>query len=221
MKNIVVKFKKYFLGIMVILTMLSHGKVYGNNGSIAPKRIRVVYHDRSKPGKVFLIPNLASTIELPCNIDDVLLGNPIGISFYISKKSSKRLELNTSQESKNTNMIIYCKNQFFVFDLVIQNKVHNDVIIFGGSFGGPELEMDPSNYQDLSGKVIQKKESNDLHEKAFWSSDKDMEKIHGTSIKLSEKDSDQRVSKSQQKTFLMTDKEALKLYRSSIKGVRQ
>ena len=215
MKNLVVKFNKYILGILVLLTTLSHGISYGNNVSIAPKRIRVVYHDRSKPGKVYLIPNLASTIELPCNIDDVLLGNPIGISFYISKKSSKRLELNTSQESKNTNMIIYCKNQFFVFDLVIQNKVHNDVILFGGSFGGPELEMDPSNYQDLSGKVIQKKESID---------------IQGTPIKSSEIDSVQSEnnfqqkksdSKSQQKSFLLTDKEALKLYRASIKGVRQ
>ena len=215
MKNLVVKFNKYILGILVLLTTLSHGISYGNNVSIAPKRIRVVYHDRSKPGKVYLIPNLASTIELPCNIDDVLIGNPIGISFYISKKSSKRLELNTSQESKNTNMIIYCKNQFFVFDLVIQNKVHNDVILFGGSFGGPELEMDPSNYQDLSGKVIQKKESID---------------IQGTPIKSSEIDSVQSEnnfqqkksdSKSQQKSFLLTDKEALKLYRASIKGVRQ
>ena len=196
MKNLVVKFNKYILGILVLLTTLSHGISYGNNVSIAPKRIRVVYHDRSKPGKVYLIPNLASTIELPCNIDDVLLGNPIGISFYISKKSSKRLELNTSQESKNTNMIIYCKNQFFVFDLVIQNKVHNDVILFGGSFGGPELEMDPSNYQDLSGKVIQKKESID---------------IQGTPIKSSEIDSVQSENNFQQKKSdkLLTDAVAL------------
>lgn len=200
---------------MVLLTTLSHGKVYGNNSSIAPKRIRVVYHDRSKPGKVFLIPNLASTIELPCNIDDVLLGNPIGISFYISKKSSKRLELNTSQESKNTNMIIYCKNQFFVFDLVIQNKVHNDVILFGGSFGGPELEMDPSNYQDLSGKVIQQKENNDIRGTPIKSSK--IVSVHSESNFQQQKSE----SKSQQKSFLLTDKEALKLYRSSIKGVRQ
>ena len=67
------------------------------------QRIRVVYHDLSIPGKVFLIPTLASSILVPCVIEDILIGSPDGYSYLVSKKSPKRLEINTAPFAQTTN----------------------------------------------------------------------------------------------------------------------
>lgn len=136
---------KLLMAALVLIFNINRVEASTNNGS---HRIREVYHNLSLPGKVYMIPTFASSILIPCVIEDVLIGQAEGFSYLVSRKSPKRLEINTTTEAETTNLIVYCSNKVFVFDLIIQAKTHNDVVILGGSFGGPEVEMQRSKYQD-------------------------------------------------------------------------
>jgi hypothetical protein len=175
-------------------------------------RIREVYHNLSLPGKVYMIPTFASSILIPCVIEDVLIGQAEGFSYLISKKSPKRLELNTTTEAQTTNLIVYCSEKVFVFDLIVQFKTHNDVVILGGSFGGPEVEMQRSKYQDERVNSAEhhtaKVTTLNTVTNEVYSTDNNT--IHNIPHIIPSNEPDSPI-----KSYLMTDKEVIGLLKSS------
>jgi hypothetical protein len=159
-------------------------------------RIRLVFHNRSKPGKIFVKPYHASTLILPCAAEDFLVGKPNGFEFVINSKDPKRLELNLTSEAQTSNVIVYCQSGlYFVFDYLVQTQVHNDVVEVARHFGGPEVEMNPFKYQDYGSlrkvklDIKNKSESDDEEKETMTARNK--------------------------KKYLMTDAEFIALYKKA------
>lgn len=127
--------------------------------SIKPKRIKVVYHDLSKPGRIEIIPNMATFFDLPCAVQDVAMGSPDFYKSNLSKIDSHRMWIIAEPQAKTSNMIVHCENMFFVFDLIVQEQVHSDVVQIAGIYNGPEVEMNQSLYQDMPTKKVPNKQA--------------------------------------------------------------
>jgi hypothetical protein len=127
--------------------------------SIKPKRIKVVYHDLSKPGRIEIIPNMATFFDLPCAVQDVAMGSPDFYKSNLSKIDSHRMWIIAEPQAKTSNMIVHCENMFFVFDLIVQELVHSDVVQIAGIYNGPEVEMNQSLYQDMPTKKVPNKQA--------------------------------------------------------------
>jgi hypothetical protein len=179
--------------LLFSLGFMTYSSVFGSDFST--NRIRLVFHNRSKPGKIFMRPYHASTLILPCAVEDFLVGKPNGFEIAINSKDPKRLEMNLSSEAQTSNVIVYCSNGlYFVFDYLVQSQVHNDVVEVARSFGGPEVEMNPFKYQDYenSRSVKTKSESGDSIDS-------------------------ETMTAAKEKKYLMTDEEFISLFKKAKK----
>lgn len=185
--------KKTIRYLLFFWVFIAFSTCFGVDSST--NRIRLVFHNRSKPGKIFVRPYHASTLILSCAVEDFLVGKPNGFDIAINGKDPKRIELNLSSEAQTSNVIVYCNNGlYFVFDFLVQSQVHNDVVEVARSFGGPEVEMNPFKYQDYenSRAVKTKSESGDR-------SDSDT------------------MTAGKEKKYLMTDEEFIALFKKARK----
>ena len=140
-------------------------------------------------------PYHASTLILPCAIEDFLAGKPNGFEIAINSKDPKRLEMNLNNEAQTSNLIVYCNNGlYFVFDYLVQAQAHNDVVEVARSFGGPEVEMNPFKYQDY-----------------------DVSKPVKSDGKNKSADDIETMTASHKKKYLMTDEEFIAIYKQSKK----
>jgi hypothetical protein len=139
-------------------------------------RIKVVYHDLSKPGIIKMIPGHATFIDFPCGIEEVVFGIPGGFKNSISKTDPKRLWLLALPQAKNSNLIVHCDKVFFVFDLVINSKNHSDVVQIASSYNGPEVEMNQSLYQKMPSEKMKDTHQEETESKPILKSDDSQKK---------------------------------------------
>ena len=100
-------------------------------------RISSQFFDRSKVGLIYIRPGLSSIIQFPCEIDEAKVGLKSSLDVQISKTLKSELVLSARTSlSDPTNLIVRCSHGLFVFDVIANQKNHQDVIrILGGTKG--------------------------------------------------------------------------------------
>jgi len=79
--------------------------------------------------RIYLKPGLMTLLKLPCKITESSLGDPDSFKLSFSKKNQKRVALKAIKKGTYaTNLILLCKERAYVFDLIAQNKIHQDVV---------------------------------------------------------------------------------------------
>ncbi len=94
-----------------------------------------------------MVPGLASVVTFPCDIDEAIVGREQDLKALVSpttKKKQLTLFL-SSGASQSTNLLVRCgdKKDLFVFDVISNRTIHQDVFKVRAFSGGPEVE-DPN-----------------------------------------------------------------------------
>lgn len=105
-------------------------------------RIQEIFLNKSTPQKIFLVPGLASSIKMPCEIDEVVTPTN-GIMKHLSERNRSRFSLEVASGSRSTNFIVHCVASTYVFDVVVNRVIHNDYIEVIGDYGKPRLTQTP------------------------------------------------------------------------------
>jgi hypothetical protein len=101
-------------------------------------RVQSLYLNRNSAQKVYLVPGLASSVHMPCEIDEIVSPTN-GILHQISDRNKNRFSIEVTVGSRPTNFIVHCVNSSYVFDLLVNDKIHNDLIEVEGDYGKPRL----------------------------------------------------------------------------------
>lgn len=112
-------------------------------------RIQELFLNRSSPQRIYLIPGLTSSIKMPCEIDEVVTPSA-GVQKQLSEKNKTRFSIEVSDKARSTNFIVHCLSVTYVFDLIVNEKLHNDYIEVVGDYGKPRLTQRPSGFLNLS-----------------------------------------------------------------------
>lgn len=130
------KFSKIICNIIVVLN-------FGETASAGEHpRIQEMFLNKSTPQRIYLVPGLASSIKMPCEIDEVVTPSN-GIMKHLSERNRSRFSLEVAAGSRATNFIVHCVSSTYVFDLVVNRAVHNDYIEVIGDYGKPRLTQAP------------------------------------------------------------------------------
>lgn len=110
-------------------------------------RIQQLYLNKSTTQKIYLSPGLATSVKMPCEIDEVITPGS-GILNHISERNKSRFSLEISNAARSTNFIVHCVDATYVFDLVVNKNLHNDYIEVMGDYGIPRITQFPYNASD-------------------------------------------------------------------------
>ena len=144
-------------------------------------RIQEMFLNKSTPQKIFLVPGLASSIKMPCEIDEVVTPTN-GIMKHLSERNRSRFSLEVAAGSRSTNFIVHCVSSTYVFDIVVNRAIHNDYIEVVGDYGKPRLTQAPpriekpllsftKNIGDHSHQIVGTKSNGDKAVLPEWNDD--------------------------------------------------
>jgi hypothetical protein len=116
-------------------------------------RISSQFFDRSKVGLIYIRPGLSSLIQFPCEIDEAKVGLKSSLDVQISKTLKSELVLSARTNLADpTNLIVRCSHGLFVFDVIANQKNHQDVIRILGGTKGPVFFEKPYAQTDQNGE---------------------------------------------------------------------
>ena len=116
-------------------------------------RISSQFFDRSKVGLIYIRPGLSSIIQFPCEIDEAKVGLKSSLDVQISKTLKSELVLSARTNLADpTNLIVRCSHGLFVFDVIANQKNHQDVIRILGGTKGPVFFDNPYPQMDQNSK---------------------------------------------------------------------
>lgn len=103
-------------------------------GRIAERTI-----DQSKVDQIFVAPGLATSLEFPENVKEVITGAPQIFKSSISNANPNEVILQIANVKPfKTNLIVRTVRRTIVFDLVPSLEKHQDLIVVKDSFGKPK-----------------------------------------------------------------------------------
>ncbi len=106
----------------------------------AQTRISSQFFDRSQVGLIYIKPGLSSVIQFPCDIDEAKVGLKSSLEVQVSKTLKSELVLSARTNLVDpTNLIVRCSHGLFVFDVIANQKLHQDVIKILGAVKGPSF----------------------------------------------------------------------------------
>jgi hypothetical protein len=106
----------------------------------SPKRISGKFVDLGKVQTIYMVPGMATLVEIPTSVTGIRLGNPEAVEYFRPDKPENEVTLVLRNSfAKPTNLIIRSNKKKYIFDIVPSKTVHQDSIEVLGSYGGPEL----------------------------------------------------------------------------------
>lgn len=105
-------------------------------------RIQQLYLNKSTTQKIYLSPGLATSVSMPCEIDEIITPGA-GILNHISERNKSRFSLQISNTARSTNFIVHCIDKTYVFDLIVNKNLHNDYIEVIGDYGRARVTQFP------------------------------------------------------------------------------
>jgi hypothetical protein len=106
----------------------------------AQTRISSQFFDRSQVGLIYIKPGLSSVVQFPCDIDEAKVGLKSSLEVQVSKTLKSELVLSARTNLVDpTNLIVRCSHGLFVFDVIANQKLHQDVIKILGAVKGPSF----------------------------------------------------------------------------------
>ena len=115
----------------------------------AQPRIQQLYLNKATTQKIYLSSGLASSVKMPCEIDEIITPGS-GILNHISERNKTRFSLEISNSARSTNFIVHCIDSTYVFDLIVNQKIHNDYIEIIGDYGIPRLTQYPYKKSEMT-----------------------------------------------------------------------
>jgi len=114
-----------------------------NTSKASPKRISGKFVDLGKVHTIYMVPGMATLIEIPSSVTGIRLGNPEAVDYFRPDKPENEVTLVLRNSlAKPTNLIIRSNKKKYVFDIVPSKSIHQDTIEVFGSYGGPEFNDD-------------------------------------------------------------------------------
>jgi hypothetical protein len=109
----------------------------------SPKRISGKIMDLGKVQTIYMVPGMATLIEIPTSVTGIRLGNPDAVDYFRPDKPENEVTLVLKNSfAKPTNLIIRSNKKKYVFDIIPSKTIHQDTIEVLGSYGGPDLMDD-------------------------------------------------------------------------------
>lgn len=118
-----------------------------------PRRLSGQILDLGKVHSIYMVPGMATLIEIPTTVTGIRLGNPDAVQYFRPDKPENEVTLILKDASaKPTNLIIRSNSRKFVFDIIPSKEVHQDTIEVVGSYGGAALDDGTAELLDSSDK---------------------------------------------------------------------
>ena len=139
------------ISVMTLLFCLHSMEVQAapEKGS-TPRRISSRYIDMGQPQKIYMVPGMATLIELPTPIHKIRVGNSKDVQYTKPKQPENEVTLFlTHADAKPTNLFLISGKNKYIFDIVPSKSIHQDYIEVVGFYGGPEYEGSPSLKEDV------------------------------------------------------------------------
>ena len=116
----------------------------------APRRISSKYVDMGRPQTIYMVPGMATLIELPTPINKVRVGNADDVQYTKPDQPENEITLflKTAQ-ARPTNLFLISGKSKYIFDIIPSKSIHQDYIEVIGSFGGPQFEESPDNHSEV------------------------------------------------------------------------
>lgn len=154
MMNKCSKIATFLLCIGVVLFaeagFAQEGKKNGEKDS-KPKRISAQVLDLGKVHTVYMVPGMATLIEVPSPVSGIRLGNPDYVSYFRPEHPDNEVTLVLKEGMiKPTNFFILSGKKKYIFDIVPSRTVHQDSIEIVGAYGGAELQDHKAELIDSS-----------------------------------------------------------------------
>lgn len=120
--------------------LISFFVLFSLKAGASPKRISGKFMDLGKVHTIYMVPGMATLIEIPSSVSGIRLGNPEAVDYFRPDKPENEVTLVLKNSlAKPTNLIIRSNKKKYVFDIVPSKAVHQDTIEVFGSYGGPEF----------------------------------------------------------------------------------
>lgn len=144
-------FKLIFIGISIFfLTRIDARAEIHSSKQLVPRRISSRYIDMGKPQTIYMVPGMATLIELPTPVHKIRVGNSKDVQYTKPKNPENEVTLFlTNPDAKPTNLFLISGKNKYIFDIVPSKTIHQDYIEVVGFFGGPEFEGSPSMKEDI------------------------------------------------------------------------
>lgn len=121
----------------------------------AQARISSQFFDRSEVGLIYIKPGLSSVIQFPCDIDEAKVGLKSSLEVQVSKTLKSELVLSARTNLVDpTNLIVRCSHGLFVFDVIANQRLHQDVIKILGAVKGPAFTETVSYEREQSSAYL-------------------------------------------------------------------
>lgn len=105
---------------------------------IVPRRISAEYVDMGNPQTIYMVPGMATLIELPTPIHKIRVGNPNDVQYTKPHQPENEITLFLKHDNaKPTNLFLISGKNKYIFDIKPSKKVHQDYVEIVGSYGGP------------------------------------------------------------------------------------
>jgi hypothetical protein len=106
-----------------------------------PRRISSQIVDLAKVHPIYMVPGMATLIELPTPITGIRTGNPEDVQYYKPESPDNEVTvLLKNAAAQPTNLILRSGKRKYVFDIVPSKSLHQDTVEVVGSYGGPDLK---------------------------------------------------------------------------------
>jgi hypothetical protein len=137
--------------IACLLPLVGYGQsAQSSSVNLLPRRISSKYVDIGKPQTIYMVPGMATLIELPTPIHKVRVGNSDDIQYTKPDQPENEITLFLkSAQAKPTNLFLISGKSKYIFDIVPSKSIHQDYIEVIGSFGGPQFEESPDNHSEI------------------------------------------------------------------------
>lgn len=105
-----------------------------------PKRISGQMVDLGEVHRIYMVPGMATVLEIPGAVTGIRIGNPDLVEYYKPEKPDNEVTLVLKKSgSEPTNLIVRSGKRKFVFDIVPSKKTHQDSVEIVGAYGGASL----------------------------------------------------------------------------------
>ncbi|MBU6374590.1 MAG: hypothetical protein KGQ59_01220 [Bdellovibrionales bacterium] len=122
-----------------------------------PRRISGQILDLGKVHTIYMVPGMATLVEIPTAVTGIRLGNPDAVQYYRPEKPENEVTLVLKDNfAKPTNLIIRSNAKKYVFDIVPSKEVHQDTIEVLGSYGGAAIESQGAELIESSDQKLTK-----------------------------------------------------------------
>lgn len=157
-------YKHIIVPLLLVSVLFSHGSGLAGEEKqpdSLPKRISTHIAHLGKVLPIYMVPGMATLIEIPEAVTGIRLGNPKSVQYVRPDQPENEVTLILrSPNSKPTNLIIRAGKKKYVFDIIPNRKVHQDTLEIIGVAGGPEsldaiprVLLDSSENEKSGGKA--------------------------------------------------------------------